>query len=122
MKVRYRAKGSSCFSRRIARINSDGTLDVTTATAKRRLRTGKSTSDLSRSHAVDVFASEIGRHEDRGSGSDGAQLMKGDKVEASFQGWERYYQVYISRGKFDRTFNLDSKNGEKKRGVARGIV
>ena len=89
----YKGKGTKWFSGKISRVNRDGTYDI-------RYDDGDSESG--------ALKTNVRRHPDAAARpSGGAALREGMKVEARYQGKEKYYKGVLKRENRDGTWDVD---------------
>ena len=131
VEARYRGRGTKFYKGRIARVNPDGTFDIDYDDGEKEI-------GISEEHvrSLEPGAAGAGAHASPGRGGrsstndregydDGdasPRLLEGDRVESNYQGRGRYYAGRISRLNLDGSFNIDYDDGEKERGVSRGMV
>ncbi|CAM9984394.1 unnamed protein product, partial [Laminaria digitata] len=127
VEARYRARGTKFYKGRIARVNSDETFDIDYDDGEKEIGISeehvRSLEQPSSSSGRGRAATTNDREDyDSGSGDVSPPLLEGDRIEGNFQGRGRYYKGRISRQNLDGSFNIDYDDGEKERGVSRGMV
>ncbi|CAM9381976.1 unnamed protein product, partial [Hapterophycus canaliculatus] len=113
VEARYRGRGTKFYKGKVARVNSDGTLDVDYDDGEKEI-------GIAAEH-VRTLDSAKSPDKERARAKP-AELMEGDRVEADFRGRGRYYPGRISRAHRDGTYDVAYDDGEKERGIGSGLI
>ena len=114
VEARYRGRGTKYYKGKIARVNSDATLDIDYDDGEKEIGIGE--------EHVKSLESEVKETTSRSRNNASGPILEGDKVEANFRGRGRFYKGRVSRVNLDGTFNIDYDDGEKERGVTDDLI
>ncbi|CAM9753461.1 unnamed protein product, partial [Laminaria digitata] len=109
VETRYRGKGTKFYKGKVARVNSDDTLDIDYDDGEKEL-------GIAEEHvrSLESPSDSDGRGGDRGRGGRDKLLSRGDVVEARYRGkGTKFYKGKISRVNDDGTFDIAYDDGER---------
>ena len=108
VEARYRGKGTKFYKGKIARVNSDATLDINYDDGEKEI-------GIAEEHVVSLEPAAA--RSERTTGR--AAMAKGDRVEARYRGrGTKFYKGEIARVNSDGTFDINYDDGEKELGIA----
>ncbi|CAM9744900.1 unnamed protein product, partial [Scytosiphon promiscuus] len=113
VEARYRGRGTKFYKGKVARVHSDGTLDVDYDDGEKEI-------GIAEEHVRSLDSRAI-VDKQRGRGK-AVELLEGDSVEANYRGRGRYYPGRISRVHRDGTYDIAYDDGEKERGITADLV